>query len=72
MLETQTIRTELASCIAVLDKWLNNLNPGIPGLDGLPVSDESVTADFIQKLVGEINLVSGRCKVLATCIIEGL
>ena len=53
------LHNELESARAIMEKWTQLVSKGIPGVD-VPASPEA-SERFLRELVGELQLVSGRC-----------
>ena len=69
------VHRELTSARAVLDKWIKEVESGVPGED-YPAEEVESNDDeaprnpqeFYQKFCGELLLVSGKCETLTTIL----
>lgn len=61
-LQADTLRTEVGQVIAILTKWKDRLDEGIPG-DEVPSNDLNVEI-FQYQLIGEINLAAEKLLAL--------
>lgn len=62
---------ELETAREYVDKWINKVNEGIPGID-IPASGDSDShiEEFVRELCGELRIVSGKCDNLAEVLID--
>jgi vacuolar-type H+-ATPase subunit E/Vma4 len=60
---SEVIRSELEATKEILEKWLEKVNDGIPGMD-VPAEDLSIEI-WVRQFCGELNLIAGRCETLA-------
>jgi hypothetical protein len=74
---TPVILTELESMTTVLEKWIEKVRNGVPGVD-VPLSGMSAPGDrldvWLNELIGELRLVSGKAhnisEILASAILD--
>jgi hypothetical protein len=64
---------ELETAKDYLDKWLQKVEAGIPGID-IPASGsaENHIEDFVREFCGEMRVVSGKCDTLSEVMSEAL
>ena len=76
-LSTPVILTELETMKVVLEKWIEKVQAGVPGVD-VPMSGMTAPGDridvWLNELIGELRLVSGKShnisEILASAILE--
>lgn len=76
-LSTETLAQELETVKAVVDKWVQKVAEGVPGVD-VPMSGNAPSGDrldlWLTELIGELRLISGKtlnlADVLAGTILE--
>jgi len=62
------IHSELEAARDILNKWIKKVGEdGLPNID-IPGSDEQALGNFLNELVGELQVVSGKCDTLADVI----
>jgi len=66
LIDPQLIVMELTSSRNILEKWIEEFQGGIPGVE-TPGTDEA-TWRFMTRFCSELRLVSGKCEVLIDAI----
>ena len=69
----EVLLKELETARDYLNKWLQKVNEGIPGID-IPASGsaEDHLEEFVRELCGELRIVSGKCDTLSDVVGEAL
>lgn len=76
-LSTPTILAELESVKSLIEKWVDKVADGVPGVD-TPMSGMAASGDrldlWLNELIGELRLVSAKsnniAEILATTLLE--
>lgn len=74
MISREVLLQELETSRTIIDKWIEQVKEGIPGID-TPVSGDQGPErfeNFIRSLCSELRIVSGKCDTLAEVAIEVL
>jgi hypothetical protein len=67
-ISSELLLSEIQTALAVLAKWKERVEAGIPGVD-LP-ADEASTYRFVSELCGEILVVAGKCQNVAAILTD--
>ena len=68
-LSTTLILSEIESAMAILARWKQRIENGVPVID-LHAPDEALH-DFLRELCGELVVVSGKCTTLTEVLYPG-
>jgi vacuolar-type H+-ATPase subunit E/Vma4 len=69
-LSSKVLRVELETAKDILQKWLTQLEEGLPVID-VP-ADADHLEQMLREIVGELRVVSGKCDTLAEILAENL
>lgn len=65
--EPETIVAEMKAAQAILDKWIREVEGGLPVID-LPTGTQEQLEDFIRALSGELLIVTAKCESLSNVL----
>jgi len=67
-ISSDVLSAELVSLKAIIDKWAEKTSEGVPGVD-FPIEGNTPPEErldvWLNELIGELRLVSGRAEVVA-------
>jgi len=63
----EVMHNELETGIAILKKWQERVEVGIPGVS-IPAQDPEALESFLREFVGELQIVSGKCDTLVEAL----
>lgn len=66
MISSEVLLKELEAGRDYLDKWVQKVREGVPGIDLAPSGDSDENFEkFMREMYAELRVVSGKCDTLA-------
>lgn len=69
-ISSEVLQSEVKGSMAILQKWLDELEAGIPGIDR--EGSQDVTEEFLKNFLSEMLVVSAKCESIANILHQTL
>ena len=65
----ELLQHELQGARAILDKWIQQINDGIPGVT-IPTTSEEAFENWMVQFCGELMVCAGKCETISHIMSE--